>query len=74
MQYLVDFLQNPINKTKVYPFLKCSQDEALILRYLSEELLKGNDEVSCIDMIHALFAPQDSIVILHYLPLVKNLL
>ena len=54
MQYLVDFLQNPINKTKVYPFLKCSQDEALILRYLSEELLKGNDEVSCIDIIHAL--------------------
>ena len=74
MQYLVDFLQKPINKTKVYPFLKCNQEEALMLRYLSEELLKGNDEVSCLDMIHALFAPKDSIEILRYLPLVKNLL
>ena len=74
MQYLVDFLQKPINKTKVYPFLKCNQEEALMLRYLSEELLKGNDEVSCLGMIHALFAPKDSIEILRYLPLVKNLL
>lgn len=75
MQYLLDFLQtNPINKTKIYPFLKCNQKEALILRHLCAEILKGNDENICLDIINALFIPQNEVAVLDYLPLFKNLL
>ena len=60
MQYLLDFLQtNPINKTKIYPFLRCTKEEALILRYFCQEILKGNDEIICLDIINSLFAPNN---------------
>ena len=73
MQYLLDFLQtNPINKTKIYPFLKCNHEESLILRHLCAELLKGNDENLCLDIINALFIPQDEAAILGYLPHLKT--
>ncbi|WP_300796833.1 ATP-binding protein [Helicobacter sp. UBA3407] len=75
MQYLLDFLQtNPINKTKIYPFLKCNYEEALILRHLCTEILKGNDENVCLDIINTLFIPQDEVAILKQLPYFKNLL
>lgn len=75
MQYFIDFLQkNPINKTKIYPFLRCNQNEALMLRYFCTELLKGNDELSSLEMINALFMPKNEEEILKYLPCFKNLL
>ena len=75
MQYLLDFLQtNPINKTKIYPFLRCTKEEALILRYFCQEILKGNDEIICLDIINSLFAPNNDEEILKFLPLFKNLL
>ena len=75
MQYLIDFLQaSSINKAKIYPFLKCNKEEALILRYLCTEFLKGNHEVVCLDVINAIFTPKDEIEVLKYLPFFKNLL
>ena len=75
MQYLLNFLQtNPINKTKIYPFLRCTKEEALILRYFCQEILKGNDEIICLDIINSLFAPNNDEEILKFLPLFKNLL
>lgn len=75
MQHLIDFLQtNPIHKTKIYPFLKCNKDEALILRHLCLEFLKGNHEVVCLDVINALFVPKDEVGVIEYLPYFKNLL
>ena len=75
MQYLLDFLQTtPITKTKIYPFLRCSEEEALILRYYCKEILKGNEEILCLDTINALFIPNSDEAILKFLPLFKNLL
>ncbi|MCI7764814.1 MAG: ATP-binding protein [Helicobacter sp.] len=75
MQYLLDFLQTtPITKTKIYPFLRCSEEEALILRYYCKEILKGNEEILCLDTINALFVPNSDEAILKFLPLFKNLL
>ncbi|WP_279128599.1 ATP-binding protein [Helicobacter winghamensis] len=75
MQYLIDFLRvSSINKAKIYPFLKCSKEEALILRHLCREFLRGEHEVVCLDVINALFAPKDEIEVLQYLPFFKNLL
>ncbi|TLD83509.1 ATP-binding protein [Helicobacter sp. MIT 11-5569] len=74
MQYLIDFLQiNNIDKAKIYPFLKCSKDEALILHHLCTEFLKGN-QITCLEAINAVFTPKNEIEALKYLPCFKNLL
>ena len=74
MKYLLDFTQkNPINKSFLFPYLRCNTKEAEILRYLCLELLKGNDEILCLDILNALFDPKDY-EILEYLPYFKNLL
>lgn len=74
MKYLLNFTQkNPINKSILFPYLRCNAQEAEILRYLCLELLKGNDEILCLDIINALFDPKEYEV-LEYLPYFKNLL
>lgn len=75
VRYLIDFLQTSnIYKAKIYPFLKCNQEEALILRHLCGEFLKGNHEIVCLEIIHALFVPKHEIEVVEYLPFFKNLL
>ncbi len=75
MQYLIEFLQkNPINKTKIYPFLKCNQEEARILRYFCAELLKRNEGLVCLDVINTLFVPKEEKGILESLRFFKHLL
>lgn len=74
MKYLLDFLQKEnVQKTILYPYLKCNKEECEILRFLCREFLKGNDEVVCLDAIQAVFAVKDEEV-LHYLAYFKNLL
>lgn len=74
MKPLLNFMQTePITKSILFPYLKCSKEEVEILRYMCGELLKGNDEILCIDMINFLFAPKEY-EILKYLPYFKNLL
>ena len=74
MKPLLNFMQtDPITKSTLFPYLKCSKEEVEILRYMCGEVLKGNDEILCIDMINFLFAPKEY-EILKYLPYFKNLL
>ncbi|MCH5322723.1 MAG: ATP-binding protein [Helicobacter sp.] len=74
MKYLLDFIQaNPMNKTTLFPYLRCSLQEAEILRFLCLELIKGNDEMMGVEIINAIFSPKDYEII-QYLPSFKNLL
>ena len=41
LEYILDFLQNPIQKTKIYPHLKCSEEEANILKYMLKLIFQG---------------------------------
>ena len=44
MDYILDFLQNPIKQTKIYPHLKCSEEEAKILKYMLKAYISGVED------------------------------
>ncbi len=74
MKYLIDFLENKdITKSKIFSHLKCSKNEALILRYLTKEYLEGSIDIVVLDILNSLFQKRDY-EYLKFLPLVKNLL
>ncbi len=74
MQYLIDFLENKqIEKTKIFSQLKCSNEEALILRYLVDRHVKGDAESMVFQVLTELFSSENYEYVKH-LPLVKNLL
>ncbi len=72
--YLIDFLENKnIEDTDVFKYLKCSVDEAKMLRYLSEQYVQGSVEVLVVDILKDNFE-QNGYKYLDYLPLVRNLM
>jgi len=44
LDYIIDFLENPIEKTKIYPHLKCSKEEAEILKYMLKAYISGIED------------------------------
>jgi len=74
VRYLVDFLENKdIAKSKVYEYLKCSLDEAIILKYLTKELIEGNPSVIVLELLKDLFL-EKNYNFLDHLPLIKSLM
>ncbi len=74
MKYLIDFLENrDIKKTLIYSQLKCSKEEAEILRYLTKQYVGGVEESSIIDVLMELF-PTKKYQYIEKLSLIKNLL
>lgn len=75
MKYLFDFIHaEDLSATAIFPHLKCSLEEAAILRYMTLELLKGNDDLIALDVLSALFEGQEEFAYLGALEGVKNLL
>ncbi len=74
MKYLIDFLENKnIKKTKIFSQLKCSEEEATILRYLVDRHVKGEAENSVFAILNELFS-FDNYQHIEKLPFMKNLL
>ncbi len=74
MQYLIDFLEcDDITKTKIFEQLKCSKEEAQILRFFTKLHVKGTEENSVYLALTELYSEKDYVYI-EKLPLVKNLL
>ncbi len=74
MQYLIDFLETKdIEKTKIFDQLKCSAQEAEILRHITAKHIKGSEENSVFLILDELFSIEGYEYI-EKLPLVKNLL
>ncbi len=74
MQYLIDFLETKdIQKTKIYDQLKCTKEEAEILRHITSKHIKGNEENSVFLILDELFTI-DGYDYIKKLPLIKNLL
>jgi AAA+ superfamily predicted ATPase len=44
LKYILDFLQNDIEKTKIYPHLKCTKEEAEILKYMLKAYISGIED------------------------------
>ena len=74
MQYLIDFLENKdIEKTQIYDQLKCTKEEAEILRHITAKHIKGSEESSVFLILDELFSIEGYEYI-KKLPLIKNLL
>jgi len=74
LRYLIDFLEcEDITKVKIYEQLKCSKEEAQILRFFTKLHVKGTEENSVYMALTELYDEKDYKYI-EKLPLVKNLL
>lgn len=76
MDHLIAFLDSKdITQTAIYTQLKCTEEEAVVLQYMSRELVSGNEDVSVAEMLITLFGiKEDSYAHLKKLHLVRNLL
>ncbi len=74
MEYLIDFLENEdIKKTKIFLQLKCSCEEAKILKHLLLKYIKGEEECRVFSLLSEIYS-LDKYEYLKQLYLVKNLL
>ncbi len=74
MRYLIDFLENrDITNSKIFDYIKCSKDEAVILKYLTKEFVGGQTQIVVIDLLKAIY-PNKKYDFLNFLPLIKSLM
>jgi len=52
VKYLIDFIEKTdVEKTQIYPDLKCSPKEAKILQFISQNFVKGIEETPVIEIL-----------------------
>jgi len=74
MEFLKDFLgQKDVEKTKIFPHLKCSEEEARILRYLTRKYVEGQEECSVFEVLGEIYGEED-LLHLEKLDVIKRLL
>jgi len=60
LKYLIDFLENPvIEQSHIFQHLKCSADEAKILRLLTRKFLQGQEDVVVAELLQEIYGAQD---------------
>jgi len=74
VEYLIDFIKSKdVTKSKIFSQLKCSKEEAQILRYITKKYIIGSEDLNVLDILLDLYEERDY-EYLKKLPLVKNLL
>ncbi len=74
MKYLIDFIeQQDISKTAIFPHLKCSKEEAALIRYICRRYVKGVEEVPVLEALQD-NDKQEGYSYLEKLPLMKHIL
>ncbi|MFV0481442.1 MAG: ATP-binding protein [Campylobacteraceae bacterium] len=74
MKHLIEFLENKnIEQTEIFAHLKCSIEEALVLRYLVKQYVDGSLDANVSDVLGELFG-QKNYEQLKKIPLMKNLI
>jgi SpoVK/Ycf46/Vps4 family AAA+-type ATPase len=74
LEYLVDFLENEdIKKSKIFSHLKCSEDEAKILKALVRRYIEGEVDIMANDILSEIFGRQNYAQ-LQKIPLLKNVI
>ncbi|MBD3809407.1 MAG: AAA family ATPase [Sulfuricurvum sp.] len=67
MKYLVDFLENKtIEKTHIFSQLKCTIDEARILRHLTRKFLQSQEDVVVAELLQELYGTDDYAYLDHF--------
>ena len=74
MEFLKDFLQaKDVKKSRIFPHLKTSEEEAKLLQYMTKAYVQGEDDVQVFDMLTELYG-EKNFIYLDKLSLVKKLL
>jgi len=74
VKHLINFITTTnISKSTIYNDLKCSEDEALILQYITQQFIKGIEETPVIEIVQECFETEEYHY-LNHLSLVKNLM
>jgi len=74
LNHFIDFIDaKKVEKSVIYPHLKCSADEAKLLQALCRRYAAGRDEVSVLEVLQEQFGEGHAAYIPR-LPLVKNLI
>jgi len=75
LEYLIDFIKaENITKAKIYPHLKCSADEAMILQNIVKKHIEGSSESLVYMVLNEIYPDDGEYNYIKKLPLVKNLL
>jgi SpoVK/Ycf46/Vps4 family AAA+-type ATPase len=74
LEYLVDFLESKeIKNSKIFPHLKCNEDEAKILQVLIRRYIEGEVDIVVSDILSEIFGQKDYAQ-LQKIPLLKNII
>ena len=74
MKSVVEFLEaKDVTKSELFLHLKCSEDEAQMLQYITQKYMVGEDDVLVLDFVQDIFS-EDNFAYLEGLEYVKNLL
>ncbi|MDR1614105.1 MAG: ATP-binding protein [Campylobacteraceae bacterium] len=74
MEYLIDFLESKeIKNSKIFPHLKCSEDEAKILQVLVRHYIEGEIDIAVNEILNEIFGQKDYAQ-LQKIPLLKNII
>jgi len=74
VKHLINFITTTnISKSTIYNDLKCSEDEAVILQYITQRFIKGIEETPVIEIVQECFETEEYHY-LNHLSLVKNLM
>jgi len=74
LKFLIDFIEaKDVTKTEVFQHLKCSKDEADVLKYMTKEYLEGTEDLVVSDVLMNLYKNQKYAHVWH-VHLIKELL
>jgi len=74
LKYLIDFIEKrDISKAKIFSHLKCTKEEAELIQYICRRYVKGEDDISVIDILQESYI-DDDYTYLKKLPLMKRIL
>ncbi len=74
MKFLIEFLKaSDITKTRVFPHLKCSKEEAEVIRSLLKRYINGQEECAVLELLEDIY-DKDGIECVSKLPMIKSLL
>ena len=74
MKYLIDFIEKKeAAKTKIFPHLKCTEEEAELIQYICRRYVKGIEEIPVLEVLQDNYE-KEGYLYLEKLPLIKHLM
>jgi len=59
LEYILDFLENDVQSSKIYPHLKCTKEEAEILKYMLKAYISGIEDNYVYQILNDYYKSED---------------